>query len=58
MVQTGQDKNHDPISKITRTGSAGNMTQAVQHLPRKYKALSSNACISKKQKTKKKEKTT
>jgi hypothetical protein len=40
--QASLGKNQDPISKITRAKSAGGITQAVQHLPKKCEALSSN----------------
>jgi hypothetical protein len=32
----------DPIGKITKPKGAGGMTQVMEHLPRKCKALSSN----------------
>jgi hypothetical protein len=42
MVQASLGKKRDLISKITRGKRAGGMTQAVEYLPSKYKALSSN----------------
>jgi hypothetical protein len=42
MVHTSPDKKRDPISKITNTKRAGDMTQVVEYLPGKHKALSSN----------------
>jgi hypothetical protein len=36
-------KKQDPISKIISIKKAGVMTQVIQHLPRKHKALKSNA---------------
>jgi hypothetical protein len=35
VVQAGQDRKQDPISKITRAKRAGGVDQAVEHLPRK-----------------------
>jgi hypothetical protein len=37
-----QAKNTDPIWKIAKAKMAGHMAQVVQHLPGKYKALSSS----------------
>jgi hypothetical protein len=48
MVQAKQET----ISKITRERRAGGMTQAVEHLPGKFKALSSNPSTTKKEKKK------
>jgi hypothetical protein len=44
----------DPISKITRVKIAGHVTQEVEHLLRKLRALSSNPSNTKKKKKKKK----
>jgi hypothetical protein len=38
----------DPISKITRAKRFEAMAQAVEHLPQKHKALSSNSSTAKK----------
>jgi hypothetical protein len=45
----------DPISKITRVKIAGHVTQEVEHLLRKLRALSSNPSNTKKKKKKKRE---
>jgi hypothetical protein len=42
-VQVSQGNNQDPISKITRAKKTGSMAQAVEHLPKKHKALSLNS---------------
>jgi hypothetical protein len=38
----GSKKKHEPYSKITKTKRAGGLVYVVDHLPNKYKALSSN----------------
>jgi hypothetical protein len=42
LVQVGMSKMRDLISKITREKRAGDMAQAVDHLPCKCEALSSH----------------
>jgi hypothetical protein len=43
-------KKQDPISKITRAKRAGGVVQAVEYLPNKHKALTSNPNTVKKKK--------
>jgi hypothetical protein len=45
MVQASLGKKPNPISKIIRAKEAGVIAQAVDQLPNKCKALSSNSSI-------------
>jgi hypothetical protein len=49
-LQAGLDVKRDPISKITKAKRAGDMVQALQHLPSKCEVLSSNSSTTKKKK--------
>jgi hypothetical protein len=40
MVQAGHSVKRDPISKLTNTKRAGDVTEVADHLPSKHQALS------------------
>jgi hypothetical protein len=51
-VQAALGKKLDPISKLTRREKVEIVTQAVEQLPRKHEALSSNPSTAKKKEKK------
>jgi hypothetical protein len=55
MIEAVLGKKRDPISKVTRTKRTESMAQAIDCLPSKCEALSSNSSTTKKKERKKKE---
>jgi hypothetical protein len=50
VVPAGLDIKQDPIPKISKAKTAGNVAQVVEHLPRKGEAMNSNYSTPKKPK--------
>jgi hypothetical protein len=44
VIQAGMGENEEPVSKTAKGKGAGDVDQAVEHLPSRHKALSSNLC--------------
>jgi hypothetical protein len=48
VIQAGMGENEEPVSKTAKGKGAGDVDQAVEHLPSRHKTLSSNHSITKK----------